>query len=176
MTPCPAPDWVVPDAALIERDGEMHRPSTWALVSNGTHAFILKGLEGKDRPAPVALVSEDTSTKLGDIMADKPGRGFASSADGRRSAMEPGSDPVHRQMEVFAKDTLARLAKHHLASEFDRLAIFAAPKMLGVLRKEMPGGLKDAIVLERAANLIHLPEHDLRDTVVKELHDARWGQ
>jgi len=98
-------------------------------------------------------------------MSDKSGRSVSSGTGGRRSAMEPGSDPVHRNMQDFAQETLSVLETHLRAEHFNRLAVFAAPKMLGIIRHEMPSSLQKAVMLESDANLINLPDADLQDFV-----------
>ncbi|EPX83692.1 host attachment protein [Salipiger mucosus] len=138
---------------------------TWALVSNGVRARILRALEGGDGEEPIELVSKAESTHLRDILSDRSGRSFASDHSGRRSAMEPGSDPIRRDMQDFASDTLEMLEGHHRARDFGRLAILAEPGMLGILRQQMPAGLRPAVVLERPVNLVGLPAAELRETV-----------
>ena len=70
-------------------------------------------------------------------------------------------------MQDFAQETLSVLESHLRAGRFNRLAVFAAPKMLGILRQEMPASLLAAVVLEKDANLINLPDDDLLDVVCK---------
>lgn len=145
------------------------RYKTWALVSDGVRARILRDLEDGDSQDPIELVSKAKSTHLRDYLSDKAGRSFVSGADGRRSAMEPGSDPVLRDMQDFAQETFSVLEDHFRQGHLTRLAIFAAPKMLGVLRREIPASLNSAVTLERDLNLINLPEADLRDAVIRAL-------
>ena len=145
------------------------RHKTWALVSDGVRARILRDLENGDSQHPIELVSKTNSTHLRDYLSDRAGRSFASGADGRRSAMEPGSDPVLRDMQDFAQETLSVLEGHFRKGHLTRLAIFSAPKMLGVLRRKMPASLTGAVILERDLNLINLPETDLREAVIHAL-------
>ncbi|MDG1167629.1 MAG: host attachment protein [Sulfitobacter sp.] len=145
----------------------MARIETWALVTNGVQARILRGLENGGAQAPIDIVSKADSTHLRDIMSDRSGRSFKSGDTGRRSGMELGSDPVRRDMQDFAQETLSVLESHLRAGRFNRLAVFAAPKMLGILRQEMPASLLAAVVLEKDANLINLPDDDLLDVVCK---------
>ncbi|PRX10049.1 host attachment protein [Martelella mediterranea] len=149
----------------------MTRQKTWALVSNGVHARILRGLESGALEDPIELVSKAASTHLREILSDKAGRSFASDGSGRRSAMEPGSDPITRDMQDFAHETLSTLETHLRAGRLTRLAIFAAPKMLGVLRNEMSASLRAAVILERDLNLINLSETDLREAVIEALRE-----
>ncbi len=150
----------------------MTRRKTWALVTNGVRARILRGLEDDDPAKTLELVSKAESPHLRDILSDRAGRSFASDASGRRSAMEPGSDPVMRDMQDFAQEALGTLEGHLRAGRMTRLAIFAAPKMLGILRREMPDSLGAAVILERDLNLINLPEAELRKAVIGELRTA----
>lgn len=87
--------------------------------------------------------------------------------------MEPGSDPIQRDMEDFAQETLATLEAHLRAGHLTRLAIFAAPKMLGILRRQMPASLRDVLILERDLNLINLSQADLRSAVIGALQEER---
>ena len=145
------------------------RYKTWALVCDGVRARILRDLEDGDWHDPIELVSKAKSTHLRDYLSDKAGRSFASGAGGRRSAMEPGSDPVLHDMQEFAQETLGVLEDHFRQGHLTRLAIFAAPKMLGILRREMPASLNSAVILESDLNLINLPEAELRDAVIRPL-------
>lgn len=138
---------------------------TWALVTNGVHARILRGLEKGDQEQSIEIANKSDTTHLGEMMSDKSGRSVFSGTGGRRSAVEPGSDPVHRNMQDFAQETLSVLETHLRAEHFNRLAVFAAPKMLGIIRHEMPSSLQKVVMLESDANLINLPDADLQDFV-----------
>ncbi len=142
---------------------------TWALVTNGVRARILCGLEAGVSADSIELVSKASSTHLRDILSDKSGRSFASDGSGRRSAMEPGSDPILRDMQDFAHETCDRLSRHLKAGDFRRLAIFSSPKMLGILRQCLPASLADTIIFERDSNLVGMPEHDLRAEVIRQI-------
>lgn len=143
----------------------MTRDATWALVTNGERALILRGIGDGGADEPIELLAAAGAGKPGDYWTDRAGRSFASGDEARRSAMEPGSDPVLRRMHDFARETLDALGKHHRDGGFTRLAVFAAPKMLGALRQEMPAALRAVLVAETDANLVHLPEADLRRAI-----------
>lgn len=132
---------------------------------NGVRARVLRGIDDADGEGQIELVSRAPSTHLRDIMADKAGRSFSSDGSGRRSAMEPGGDPVLRDMQDFAGDTADMLEKHRRAGDFQRLAIFAEPRMLGILRNEFPATLWATVFLDLPMNLVGLPEGELRDRV-----------
>jgi protein required for attachment to host cells len=68
-------------------------------------------------------------------------------------------------MQEFARETLQDLEKHHRAGDYAQLAIFSAPRMLGILREELPDGLRSAVILECPSNFINLPEAELKEKV-----------
>lgn len=138
---------------------------TWALISNGVRARILRQLENSDAGAAIELISRSRSTHLRESLSDRPGRNHALGPGARRSVMEPGSDPIRRDMQDFALQTLGLLEQHLRARDFNRLAIFASPRMLGILREEMPTALLPAVILERNFNLIQMPGPELRRVV-----------
>ena len=142
---------------------------TWALVTNGVRARILRNLDDGDPGAPVELVRQADAVHLRDLLTDRQGRSFASDARGRRSALEPGTDPILRDMQDFARDMVGLLEDGHRAGAFNRLAILAAPKMLGLLRQAIPANLRACVVLEMASNLVWLSEADLCATVRRML-------
>ena len=149
----------------------MRRSKTWALVMNGVRSRILRRLEDGDGEDPVELVSRARSAHLRDIMADKTGRSFQSGSKGRRSTAEMGNDPILRDMQDFASETADVLEKHRRVGDFVRLAVFAEPKMLGILRKEFPATLWSTVFLDVPLNLIALSERDLRSRVLDEIRN-----
>ncbi len=79
--------------------------------------------------------------------------------------MLAGQEAIRRDMQDFARDTVELLERHHRDGDFDRLAVFAAPDMLIILRQEIPVSLRASVLLERAVNLIALPSDELREVV-----------
>lgn len=149
----------------------MAKAKTWALVSDGVRARIVRGLEGDEAEESIEVVSKAQSTHLRDILSDKSGRSFASFGGGRRSGMEPGSDPIRRDMQDFAKETFEVLERHHRAGDFDKLAIFAEPRMLGILRAEIPAKLQAVVTTEQPVNLVQLSKTELRAAVLRMLRE-----
>lgn len=150
----------------------MARHKTWALVTDGVRARILRNLEGGGSEDPIELVSKAESSHLRGLLSGKSGRGLDTELLGQFSQLKPRAHPVIRDMQDFACQTLDFLEGHFRAGHLTRLAIFAAPKMLGILRQVMPASLKDAVILERDLYLIELPEADLRDAVIRELKEG----
>ncbi|MBE0695194.1 MAG: host attachment protein [Aquamicrobium sp.] len=144
----------------------MKAKTSWVLVADGARARIVRDL-GMDAGAEDRLddlVYEIDHKQLREIMADKPGRGFASEG-ARRSAMEYRSDPVQEQEVEFAGMLLDELERRHAADEFGRLAIVAEPRMLGTLRQKLPAALRQAVVKEVPKDLTKLPVKELREAL-----------
>ncbi len=153
----------------------MARAGVWALVTNGVHARIVRGLEKEGPEAPRELISKTRFTHLREFLADKSGRSFASYAAGRRAVIEPRSYPIWLDMQDFARETLERLEESHRSGQFDRLAIFTASKMLGILRQETSTTLRQTIFLERTTNLVQLGEEELRSRITSLLKTLTEG-
>jgi protein required for attachment to host cells len=149
----------------------MARIKTWALMTNGARARILRGLDAGDAEDPIELVSTGDATHLRDVLSDSPDPRFASRSEGRRPAREDGSDPVLRDMQDVAQETLSVLDRHHRAGRLDRLAIFASSTMLSILHKKMPATLRSAVVQEKAVNLIDLPRAELRKALLETFRE-----
>ena len=141
---------------------------TWVLVADGARARIVRGLatdaEAADRPED--LVFEIDHKQLREIMADRPGRSFASEG-ARRSAMEYGSDPVAEQEAAFAGMLLGELERRHAAGEFDRLGIVAEPRMLGLIRQKLSPQLGRTVVKEISKDWTKLPPGELRKAIAE---------
>ncbi len=136
----------------------------WALVMSSTQARIVRGIArgAVDDVPELALHAEHKD--LREIMSDKPGRSFSSVGPGR-SAMEYASDPVRDAKRAFVDDVVTLLHRHFAQHDFTRLAVFAGPEMLGLLRDGLPKDLERSIVVEMPRNLLHETPHDLRRIV-----------
>jgi protein required for attachment to host cells len=139
----------------------MSKRETWALVTDGVRARILRGVEGR-AGTTVELVSKTSSAHLRALLAEEKERTL-------------GGEAVRRDMRDFARETLRLLDQHRLAGDFDRLAIFAPAAMLGFLRETMPPGLRTAVAAEVAANLVHAPADELRAAVHRVLTQSAGG-
>lgn len=146
----------------------MRRQRIWVLVADGARARVLRDVlsEGTKPGEHDDLVFQAERRQLRDIMADKPGRSFASVGT-RRSAMEYHSEPVREEDRAFAATLADTLHSHHLAKDFDQLVVVAAPQMLGDLRQAFPESLRKVIAAEIAKDLTRLPASELRDAIHK---------
>ena len=146
----------------------MKSKRTWVLVADGARARIIRKLaaSAKTEGQVEDLVFNAEHKQLHELMSDRPGRSFAPQG-ARRSAMEYHSDPVREQEEEFAAVLVRRLVLHHTAGEFDALAIVAEPRMLGLIRQNLPKSISDLIAIEAAKDLTKLPGGKLRAAVLE---------
>ena len=149
----------------------MYRSRTWALVADGVRARILRNLDDAAPPAdpPTELISQSRSQHLRDVMAGGLVETQSPRRDDLGSEPDSGADAIRLDMRDFADELLDRLNSHRRAGDFERLAIFAAPAMLDLLREQMPRSLRNAVILESGRNLVHCDEARLRAFVKKEI-------
>lgn len=149
----------------------------WALVTDGMRARILRRLDSVDGEDPVELFSTSGARHLRDSMAITSRDDLSADDDEGDVTSDAPGGPIRKDMEEFAHDILGFLELHRRADDFERLAIFAGPLMLGVLQMALPASLKHILVAERALNLITLPEPELRKRVLQLIHenDKRRG-
>jgi protein required for attachment to host cells len=135
----------------------MKAKTTWILIADGAQAKVFehtgpgKGLQPIDD-----LQFEQEALQAQEIMADRPGRSFAS-AGTARSAMEYSSDPVQVRERRFVENVAEELEKRLQKGQFDRLIVAAAPTALGDLRPAFSKALKETIVAELAKDLTNIP-------------------
>ncbi|MGK2915689.1 MAG: host attachment protein [Porticoccaceae bacterium] len=145
--------------------------TTWVLVAEQSRARIftlatalspLEELEDLVHPAGRLKESELVSDHAGK-MPDKgqPGQHAAPSAQSARA----------KEVEHFAKQLCQRLEQGCNQHQFNRLVIIAAPKLLGLLRKQMNPGVSALVVAEVGKDLAKEPaeaiRNHLRETVAR---------
>lgn len=143
----------------------MKPPKLWVLVADASRARIVRNF------APSQKLVEDTELvvrsehrRLKEIMTDKPGRSFAP-VGSRRSSMEYRSNPVREDEKSFARTIVDMLNIHRLAGDFDQLAIYAAPRMLGDLHRILPASLRRVTIAEVPKDLTKLPALELHEAI-----------
>ncbi|MCF6303482.1 MAG: host attachment protein [Devosiaceae bacterium] len=138
---------------------------TWILIADGARARVLEH-KGPGSGLIAIRNMEFSSEKLtaSDIMADKPGRAFASTGNAR-SAIEPRTDPVAKREADFVRMLAETLQDPLAKSRFDRLILVAAPRALGELRKALSTPLTQSVYAEIAKDLTKVPN----DQIAKHL-------
>jgi protein required for attachment to host cells len=135
----------------------MKAKTTWILIADGAQAKVFEHSgPGKGLRVVDDMHFEQAPLQAQEIMADRPGRSFAS-AGSARSAMEYSSDPVAVRERRFVENVAEELDRHLQKGEFDRLIVAAAPTALGDLRPAFSKGVKDTIVAELPKDLTNIP-------------------
>jgi protein required for attachment to host cells len=135
----------------------MKAKTTWILIADGAQAKVFEHAgPGRGLRALDDLQFQQEPLQAHEIMADRPGRSFAS-AGSARSAMEYSSDPVQVRERRFVENVAEELDKRLQQGEFDRLIVAAAPTALGDLRPAFSKGVKETIVAELAKDLTNIP-------------------
>jgi protein required for attachment to host cells len=143
------------------KESPMKATTTWILLVNGAQAKVFEHSgPGTGLTAIRDLFAEEEPLMAREIMADRPGRSFASFSPGR-SAMEYSSDPVQVREARFVKGVAEVLDRRLQESAFNRLIVVAAPTALGDFRAAISDRLKAAVVNEMAKDLTNAPTPQL---------------
>ena len=136
---------------------------TWVLIADGSQAKVFQ-YDGPDAglSAVRELMVEEEALRAQDIMADRPGRTFAS-VGGSRSGYEPPTDPVDVREARFMKTMAGRLDEKLRIGAFEQLVIAAAPAALGEIRPQLSKALRDAVIAELPKDLTNLPTPELEN-------------
>jgi hypothetical protein len=144
------------------RGAKMVGNSTWALVCSVSRARILRGLAPLPAPRPNDLKLRARQDNL---------RAFVA---GRMGPVPPAAgaelspwDCLRADERLFAAEIAALLDAHRLAGEFSHLAVVSPPAMLALLREAFPAGLRQALVLELAMDLLREDGDALRRRVAR---------
>lgn len=134
---------------------------TWILIADGAQARVVEHSgPGKGLSQVQDLVFAGPRRKASEIMADRPGRSFAS-AGTKRSAMEPRTDPVEHEEAEFVRGLADELEQKRAQGAFQRLIIAAAPNALGDLRPALSDAVRQTVVAELPKDLTNVPTPQL---------------
>lgn len=100
---------------------------------------------------------------------------------GRRFGGGSGAQPAHHhgvngersterhELTQFAKEVAQRIHNDRVRHEFDRLVIVAGPKMLGLLRQELPDTCKGVLAGEIPKDLVKQGPDAVREVLPRDL-------
>jgi protein required for attachment to host cells len=92
---------------------------------------------------------------------DRPGRQSGGPGGAARHGFDPEETLEDLNRARFASHVVTALDGEWAKAKADRLIVAAAPKMLGVLRKELRGAPAKALAADLAKDLMKIPPHDL---------------
>ena len=143
--------------------------TTWILIADETRGRIF---EAPSRIGALtereALVHPESRLKESDLGADAQGFRHA-----QNKAVQHRVEPRHsiksQHARDFAKTVAQRLEQAAHAGEYRSLIIVAAPKFLGLLRKELKDELKKRISLELDRDITKLDAAQIRQHLPERL-------
>jgi len=110
-----------------------------------------------------------------DLESDRPGRRFGGSSGVRHGGVQQGHhhgvgerSTERHGLSKFAKNIAKRIDAERLKREFDRLILIAPPKMLGLLRQELPAETKSLLAGEIAKDLVRQDAEAVLTAVPRE--------
>lgn len=139
---------------------------TWVVVVDGARARILAVQAGDTALTEVSALNTVNRASR-DIDADRPGRAFDRTGDGRH-AKEPKTDAHRHDKAVFAAEVAGAVNAAAGQGAFGRLVVAAPPAVLGDLRKAFDKQTSARLVAEFDKDLTHVADHELP----KHLGDA----
>lgn len=112
-----------------------------------------------------------------ELEADRPGRRFGGASgvrhgSGPQQAHHHGVDgersTERHELSLFAKEVAQKIDGDRMKREFDRLVIIAGPKMLGLLRQELPDTCKGVVAGEIPKDLAQHGTDVIRNVLPRE--------
>jgi protein required for attachment to host cells len=139
-------------------------PDTWIIVANNACARIFSRGQRQTRLREVADLVHPAGrmTQLEQHDKDRPGRSFDSRGAGRH-ALEPQTGHKLKEATLFARQMADYLEQHE--REFEELIIVCAPRLLGLLRKQMSKPLAARIRREIRKSIVYMDADSIRKTV-----------
>jgi protein required for attachment to host cells len=123
------------------------------VVADGRQAnFFDAGKPGGPWAQSGSLHNETAGMKDRDLETDRPGRRFGGTA-GHRHGVDGERSTERHELTNFAREVAYNIEAARVAHEFDRLVIVAGPRMLGLLRDELPQPCRDVLAAEVAKDL-----------------------
>lgn len=147
----------------------MRAVPTWILIADGGQAYVVERKSAAAGLKKVPGLKFNGPRKMSrELGTDKPGRTF-SSVGSKRAAYDDDKRLAREAEEKFLKSMVTKLEEGHKAGAFERLVLAAPPRVLGVLRKQLPSRLAKSVWGEIHADLV---KADL-DEITRQFDDMK---
>ena len=149
----------------------------WVMVADEAIARILHWPQRGEELVPVEELTDPAAHAKGtEVLTDATGRrsagapaGIVGSSIQAGATASAGEDDVRRrQAELFARTVAQRLDERLRQKRFDELRIAAAPRFLGLLRKQLSPQVTAVISMDTAKDLIHESNRELAERLMGE--------
>ena len=135
----------------------------WVVVADEAKARILSTSKLTEPLVEVqSLSSSEAYDREQDLVSDKPGRGSNGSGQGKH-AMDEKTTHKEQYAIRFAKELADFLEKNQQKKTYMKLIIVAAPRFLGLLRKELGKGVTELVSLEIDKDLTMMEPQAIRE-------------
>lgn len=145
----------------------------WLVIADGAKAqiFSYNGFFRTIHEVPEGDLSH-VNLLSQELITDKQGRVF-NSADNARSAMEPTVDPHEQEKVLFAKEVADFLKARN--AQFNQLALVAAPRFLGYLRKALPDSVQRKVNKEVSKDFTNISKQELPEKLKDAFADHLYA-
>jgi protein required for attachment to host cells len=143
----------------------MGLPHTWYLVMNTNRARILRGLPCSTGKDAGEITIQQPRRRSNEAFTDRKTRSFASVGGGRRSAVEPGSDPLAEHERSWMRDVQDFLMQQKRAKAFDELVVIGSEQALGLWRTLVNDELRKCVRHEFTRNLVRFSSQELNAAI-----------
>ena len=110
----------------------------WILIADQSRARIFASCgNGSELREVEDFIDPRGRLKDGEVMADRPGRVRSAAGSHEVAALPPHSDQKVVEARRFAAELAGVLRAAHRRGTFDRLAIVAPPRFLGLMRESL---------------------------------------
>ena len=140
----------------------------WVVVADEAKARIFSAEKPVDPLLEVKVMSSSEANLLEqDLVSDKPGRGNSSGQS--KHAFEEKSTHKEQYAISFAKEISEYLTENLRTKAFGKLLLIAAPRFLGLLRKELTKGVTEVVSLQLDKDLTKMKPVEIREHLPKYL-------
>ncbi|MGH8177159.1 MAG: host attachment protein [Steroidobacter sp.] len=101
-----------------------------------------------------------------DLETDREGRRFGGT--GHHHGVDGERSTERHETEQFARAVARRIDEDRVKHEFDKLVIVAGPRMLGLLRQELPETCRNVLAGEIPKDLLHHGTDAIREALPRE--------
>ena len=144
-------------------------PNIFVIAADSTSARIFYSSSSKGPLEEKAvLVHPENRLKKKNMASDRQGYSYSSHGHGRK-VLANHVDPRENEINQFVKEINEYLKNSEAKKEFDQLIIIAAPKLLGILKKNLNNNIKKHITYELKKNITKLSAAEIRNFLPKYL-------
>jgi protein required for attachment to host cells len=134
--------------------------TTWIVVADSSHARIFQLRDGR-LPAEEILDLANPLGRADNRQLASDGHGQYFGPDGHGHTAPRVEEPVQHEVRQFARLIGHRLDHAAAQQSFQRLALVAAPRFLGLLRESLDKQTRKLVTAELAKNVAAFARHDL---------------